>query len=87
MCVDVSDRKSLPDFCDLSKKAQATRQIRCTNVQELVEMETILKAYIDEAIEVGKVGLKVTFKETMEFVIPEEFQNKLGETPALKTAF
>jgi uncharacterized protein YdeI (YjbR/CyaY-like superfamily) len=50
-------------------------------------MEPILKAYIYEAIEVEKAGLKVDFKETSEFTIPEEFQNKLDEIPALKTAF
>ena len=52
---------------------QAARQIRFTNVREIVEMETILKAYIYEAIEVEKAGLKVNFKKTKEFIIPEEF--------------
>src|SRR5215831_11176888 len=50
---------------------QAARQIRFTNVREIVEMETILKAYIKEAIEVEKAGLKVNFKKTTEFIIPE----------------
>ena len=50
-------------------------------------MEPILKAYIHEAIEVEKAGLKVNFKKTSEFKIPEEFQKKLDETPALKKAF
>ncbi|MGW6384125.1 YdeI/OmpD-associated family protein, partial [Peribacillus butanolivorans] len=49
--------------------------------------ETILKAYIYEAIEVEKAGLEVNFKKTTEFIIPEEFQNKFVEIPALKTAF
>jgi len=66
---------------------QASRQIRFTNVQEIVEMEPTLKAYIHEAIEAEKAGLKVDFKETVEFTIPEEFQKKLDEIPALKTAF
>ena len=66
---------------------QAARQIRFTNVQEIVKMKPILKAYIYEAIEVEKAGLKVNFKKTTEFKIPEEFQNKLDEIPALKTAF
>ena len=70
-----------------TKNVQAGRQIRFTNVREIVEMETILKAYIYEAIEVEKAGLKVNFKKTTEFIIPEEFQNKLDENPALKTAF
>ena len=70
-----------------TENVQAARQIRFTNVQEIVEMETILKAYIYEAIEVEKAGLKVDFKKTTEFIIPDEFQNKLDETPALKAAF
>ncbi|MBA4462864.1 MAG: YdeI/OmpD-associated family protein [Nitrosopumilaceae archaeon] len=69
------------------ENTQAARQIRFTNVREIVEMEPVLKAYIDEAIEVEKAGLKVDFKKTLEFEIPEEFQNKLDEIPALKTAF
>ena len=50
-------------------------------------METILKAYIHEAIEVEKAGLKVNYKKTTEFTMPEEFQSKLDKIPALKTAF
>ena len=70
-----------------TENVQAARQIRFTNVREIVEMEPILKAYIHEAIEVEKAGLKVNFKKNPEFIIPEEFQNKLDEIPALKTAF
>jgi uncharacterized protein YdeI (YjbR/CyaY-like superfamily) len=66
---------------------QAARQIRFTNVREIVEREPILKAYVYEAIEVEKAGLKVDFKKTTEFIIPEEFQKKLDENPALKAAF
>jgi uncharacterized protein YdeI (YjbR/CyaY-like superfamily) len=66
---------------------QAGRQIRFTNVREIVRMKPILKAYIYEAIEVEKAGLKVNFKKSTEFIIPEEFQNKLDKIPALKTAF
>lgn len=70
-----------------TKNTQATRQIRFTNVREIIKMEPILKDYIYEAIEVEKAGLKVDFKKTTAFVIPEEFQNKLDEFPALKIAF
>jgi len=69
------------------ENTQAGRWIKFTAVREIVEMETILKAYIYEAIEVEKAGLKVNFKKTTEFIIPEEFQNRLDEIPALKTAF
>jgi uncharacterized protein YdeI (YjbR/CyaY-like superfamily) len=70
-----------------TENVQAARQIRFTNVQEIVEMETILKAYIYEAIEVEKDGLEVNFKKNTEFIIPEELQTKFDKNPALKTAF
>src|SRR5215212_7563261 len=62
-----------------TKNVQAARQARFTNVREITEIEAVLKAYIYEAIEVKKAGLKVNFKKTAEFTIPEEFQNKLNE--------
>ena len=70
-----------------TENVQASRQIRFTSVREIVEMENILKAYIFEAIEVEKTGLKVELKKTSDYTIPEEFQHKLDEMPALKTAF
>src|SRR2546423_9253285 len=70
-----------------TENVQAARQIRFTNVREIVKIEPVLKAYIKEAIEVEKAGLEVDYKKTSEFVIPEEFQNRLDESPALKTAF
>jgi uncharacterized protein YdeI (YjbR/CyaY-like superfamily) len=70
-----------------TKNVQAARQVRFTSVREIIKMKPILKAYIYEAIELEKAGLKVNFKKTTEFRIPEEFQNKLDEVPALKTAF
>ena len=70
-----------------TKNVQSARQIRFTNAQEIVEREAILKAYIYEAIEVEKAGLKVALKKTKDFIIPEEFQKKLDKIPALKTAF
>ncbi|MBL0388268.1 YdeI family protein [Tumebacillus sp. ITR2] len=70
-----------------TENVQAARQIRFTDVQEIVEMETILKAYILEAIEVEKSGLEVEYKKNTEYSIPEELQNKFDALPALKTAF
>ncbi|MDR4945994.1 YdeI/OmpD-associated family protein [Neobacillus cucumis] len=70
-----------------TENVQAARQIRFTNVQEIVAMETILKDYIYEAIEVEKAGLEVNFKKNSEYIIPEEFQKKMDEIPALKSAF
>src|SRR5437016_11847154 len=70
-----------------TENVQAARQVRFTNIRVIVKMEPVLKAYIKEAIEVEKAGLEVDYKKTSEFVIPEEFQNRLDESPALKTAF
>ena len=69
------------------ENTQAARQIRFTNVREIVEMEPILKAYIYEAIEAEKAGLQVNFKKNTELIFPEEFKNKLDTNFALKTAF
>lgn len=70
-----------------TENVQAARQIRFTNVKEIVKLKATLKAYIYEAIEVEKAGLKVELKKTNEFTMPEEFQTKLDRTPALKKAF
>lgn len=70
-----------------TKNVQSARQIRFTNVKEIVKMEKILKAYVYEAIEVERAGLKVKLKKTSDFKMPEEFQNKLNKNKALKTAF
>jgi len=70
-----------------TQNVQAGRQIRFTNVQEIELIESILKDYILEAVEVEKSGLEVEFKKEKEFVIPEELQKEFDESPSLKTAF
>src|SRR5688572_9604760 len=70
-----------------TEHVQAARQIRFTNGKEIGKMEKILKAYIYEAIEVEKAGLKVKLKKVSEFNMPEEFQKKLNKNKALKAAF
>jgi uncharacterized protein YdeI (YjbR/CyaY-like superfamily) len=66
---------------------QVPRQVRFTNTKEITKLATTLKAYIKEAIELEKSGVKATLKKASEYAIPEEFQNKLDENPALKKAF
>jgi uncharacterized protein YdeI (YjbR/CyaY-like superfamily) len=70
-----------------TENVQAGRQIRFKSVQEINALESTLKTYVREAIEVEKAGLEVDFKKNTEYTIPEEFQNKLNEIPALKAAF
>ena len=66
---------------------QAARQARFTGVEEIRKLKTVLKAYLAEAVKVEKSGLKVEFKKTEEFSIPEEFQARLDEMLELKSAF
>ncbi len=70
-----------------TKNVQSARQIRFTNVKEIGKMEKILKAYVYEAIEVERAGLKVKLKKTSDFKVPDEFQAKLDKNSALKKAF
>ena len=81
----LKDSKSI--LIQQTENVQAARQIRFTNVREIVKMEHTLKSYIKEAIEVEKAGLKVNLKKTSDFKVPEEFQKKLDKMPALKNAF
>ncbi len=62
-----------------TENVQAARQIRFSNLKEIVKLESALKAYIHEAIEVEAAGLTVKLKKTAEFNMPEEFQNRLDE--------
>jgi uncharacterized protein YdeI (YjbR/CyaY-like superfamily) len=70
-----------------TENVQDRRQIRFTDIDEIVKLETTIKKYIFEAIEVEKSGVKVEFKKTAEFNIPEEFRNKLDEDKKLKKSF
>ncbi|QMV44799.1 YdeI/OmpD-associated family protein [Cohnella cholangitidis] len=70
-----------------TENVQAARQIRFTGVEEIEEMQLIIKTYIDEAIEVERAGLQVEYKKNTEYAIPEELQNKFVEIPEMKDAF
>lgn len=70
-----------------TENVQSARQIRFTNIEEILKNKTTIKAYIKEAIKVDKAGLKVQLKKTTEYKIPIEFQNVLDDMSELKTAF
>jgi uncharacterized protein YdeI (YjbR/CyaY-like superfamily) len=70
-----------------SAHMQAVRQLRFTDVQDVLAQEIIVKAYIFEAIEVEKAGLKMDVKKTSELSFPEELHHKFAENPAFKAAF
>jgi uncharacterized protein YdeI (YjbR/CyaY-like superfamily) len=70
-----------------TENVQATRQIRFKNLESILDSQSTIKAYLEEAIQIDKAGLKVELKKTAEFNLPEEFQQVLDEMPELKTAF
>ena len=70
-----------------TQNVQAGRQIRFTSLEQIIEMEPIVKAYLAEAIEVEKAGLQVEYKKATEFPVAEEFQSQLDQNSALKEAF
>lgn len=70
-----------------TKNVQSARQIRFTSVHEVTKLEKTLKAYLREAIEIERAGLKVELKKTEDFELPEEFEAKLAKSAKLKAAF
>lgn len=70
-----------------TENVQGARQLRFTDVREITKLKSTIQAYLQEAIAIEKAGLKVSMKPTAEFAMPVEFQAKLDESPALKTAF
>lgn len=70
-----------------TENVQAGRQIRFTNLDQIVELEVVLKAYVAQAIEVERAGLAVNFKKHEEFTVPTELQNQFDKIPTLKAAF
>lgn len=70
-----------------TKNVQSARQLRFTNTKEIDKQKAAIKAYVHEATEVEKAGLKVKLKQTSDYEVPEEFQKRLDKNKALKTAF
>jgi uncharacterized protein YdeI (YjbR/CyaY-like superfamily) len=70
-----------------TKNVQAARQIRFTEVKEIIRLKPVLKQYLRHAMEVEKAGLKVEMKKTAAFPMPEEFNNRLTKNAAVKKAF
>lgn len=70
-----------------TENVQSARQIRFTNLQEIIDLKSTIKAYIFEAIEVEKAGLEVKMKKTSEFKMPDEFKKALDNNSDLKSAF
>lgn len=69
------------------ENTQAGRVIRFTDVRQIIGLQSVIKAYIYEAVEIEKNGLKVVFRETNDFTLPKELETKFTEKPALRSAF
>ncbi|MDX2069557.1 MAG: YdeI/OmpD-associated family protein [Haliscomenobacter sp.] len=69
------------------ENSQVAKIVRFTDLATILRLEDTLKAYIFEAIEVEKAGVKPSLKKIEEYTVPEEFQQKLDENPDLQVAF
>lgn len=74
-------------LCKPGENTQSARVIRFTNTQDIISKKAILKAYINETIELEKSGRSVSFLKVTERTIPDELQNKYDEISELKIAF
>lgn len=70
-----------------TENVRAARQIRFTNMKAIKKIENEIKAYIHEAIENEKAGLKVELHKPTPGNFPHELKKILKNTPNLKTAF
>jgi uncharacterized protein YdeI (YjbR/CyaY-like superfamily) len=81
----LQDTKSV--LIQQTKNVQAARQIRFASIQEVTKLKKTVKAYVREAIEIERAGLKVQFKKTEDLKLPEEFESKLAVNAKLRAAF
>jgi uncharacterized protein YdeI (YjbR/CyaY-like superfamily) len=70
-----------------TENVQSARQIRFTSVQQIVALAPTIKAFIYEAMEIEKAGLKVVLKNTTNFALVTELQNMLHKNKVFNTAF
>lgn len=70
-----------------TENMQAGRQIRFNDVSQILEQEDQIRTIIKNAIEIEKKGLKVDFKDTSEYEVPQELLDKFEEDPNYKEAF
>lgn len=70
-----------------TENVQSARQLRFTDISQIREQEAVIKAYIKEAIALEKAGVKVALKETADYAVPTEFQQRLDANAALQKAF
>ena len=69
------------------ENTQSGRQIRMYSMDEMLGQEEVLRAYIQNAIEVEKAGEKVIAKKTEEYPVPLELEESFAENSDLQHAF
>jgi uncharacterized protein YdeI (YjbR/CyaY-like superfamily) len=69
------------------ENTQGGRQIRFTQLQEIIKMKDTLKSYIIEAIKAEKAGLKVEPVDPTKIIFSDELKYVLGKNAAFKKAF
>lgn len=79
--------KDTKKLLDTPGTSQVVRQLRFTDLQEIIKKQTTIKSYLKEAIKIEKSGLEVEKKKTSDFEVPEEFQTQLDKNSKLKAAF
>ncbi|MCE2849518.1 MAG: DUF1801 domain-containing protein [Chitinophagaceae bacterium] len=69
------------------ENSQSARMIKFTHLDQIRELEPVIKTYILEAIEIEKTGLKPIVDKSMELAFPEELLQILDKDAAFKAAF
>ena len=71
----------------IGQHTQSGRWIKLTSLKEITAMQSILRNYINEAVELEESGKKLIFKKASEYAVPAELQAKLDAAPKLRAAF
>lgn len=70
-----------------TEHVQSARQIRFTDLPEIIRLEPIIKQYIIEAVSIEQAGIPIEKKKTSDFKIPKELEQKFNDHPDFKKAF
>lgn len=63
------------------------RILRVTNANDVLRLEDTIRAYVFEAMEIEKAGLKVDYEAKKAMDYPEELEAKFDAFPAFREAF
>jgi uncharacterized protein YdeI (YjbR/CyaY-like superfamily) len=69
------------------ENSQIARMIKFTHLDQICELEPIIRAYIVEAIEIEKTGAKPIVDKSAELEFPEELLQILDQDAVFKAAF